>query len=144
VREERGLAYYVGALQFIGVDPGLFMFYAGTREDAVAEVEKLVNAEVTRLTAEGLTDEEMERARNQLIADYDMSLQDNLGLATICALNELNGRGYLHTFTARKRFEALTKDMVKNAAISIMSTNREAVSVVLPSADTKTGSDARR
>ena len=48
VRENRGLAYFVGAYQQIGLEPGAFVVYAGTHEKAVPEVEKLFNSEITR------------------------------------------------------------------------------------------------
>ena len=63
VREKRGLVYYIGAYNQMGIDPGMFVLYAGTREDAVAEVETLMRAEIKRLGTEGPTSEEMERAR---------------------------------------------------------------------------------
>lgn len=132
VREKRGLAYYVGAYQQAGIEPGMFVFYAGTREDAVEEVEKLVTQEICRIVDQGIREEELNRARNQIIADYEMGLQDNSNLAMDCALNELYGLGYLHTFTTKQRFEAITSKDVQQAATSIISTNKLAISLVLP------------
>jgi len=134
VREERGLAYYVGSYHITETDPGAFIFYAGIRKDALAEVETLINQEIRRLTVDGFGDDEMERARNQVIAEYKMGLQDKMEIGKTCALNELNGLGYSHLFNARKRFESLTKEKVREAAASILSTNMAAVSIILPGA----------
>ena len=134
IREQRGLAYYTGAAQRAGLEPGLFVVYAGTRPDAVPEVEGLVAGEIHRLVTTGLTDQEFQRARNQIIADHEMRLQDNMNLAMICALNELYGLGAEYEFTTRARFEALTAEQVRAAAAALLATNRQVVTLVLPAA----------
>ena len=40
IREELGLAYYVGAQNFAGVVPGYFAFYTGTEPAKADQVEK--------------------------------------------------------------------------------------------------------
>lgn len=137
IREERGLAYSAGASQRMGVDPGLFMLYAATRPDALPEVETLLRHEIDRVGREGLDAEEFARARNQLIAEHEMRLQDNGGLAMGCALDELYGLGFARELTMRARIEAVTPEAVKQAAASVLNTNRLAVSVVLPVAPQK-------
>ena len=135
IREKRGLAYYAGATHRPGLGTGLFVVYAGTRAEALPEVRALMDAEGVRLRGAGLTAEEFERARRQIVADHEMSLQDNQGLALACALNELYGVGYAYDFAIPKRMEALTREAVRAAAAAVLSTNREAVSVVLPAAE---------
>ena len=132
VREKRGLAYYVGAYQQTGVEPGAFIIYAGTREDAVEDVEALMDKEAARIISKGLRKDEMERAKNQIIADYEMSLQDNLGTAMRCALDELYGLGFQHFLDTKRRFEAVTAEDVRRAAASVFSADMKVTSVVLP------------
>jgi zinc protease len=132
VREHRGLAYFVGAYQQIGLEPGAFVLYAGTHEKAVPEVEKLFQNEINRLTTRGIRPDELDRAKNQIIADYEMSLQDNLAVAMNCALDELYGLGYQHAFDTKRRFSAVTAEDVKCAAASLLTTNSVAMSIVLP------------
>lgn len=132
IREERGLAYYAGARQRAGIAPGSIFLYAGTRPDAASEVESLLAREITRVSQEGLEPEEITRAKNQLIADHDMRLQDNMSLAITSALNELYGLGFQYDFETAKRIEAVTPAQIREAAASLFSTNRMAVSIVLP------------
>ena len=61
-----------------------------------------------------------------------MRLQDNAQLAMGCALDELFGQGFNYQFTTRERMEAVTPDQIRQAAVSILATNKLAVSVVLP------------
>ena len=138
VRDKRGLAYYAGTRQKVGVDSGSFVIYAGTRTDALPEVERLFRDEIERITTHELEPAEITRARNMLTADHDMQLQDNSGLAMSCALNELLGLGYDYDFTTRQRIEAITPEQIRLAAASILSTNKLAISVVIPTAMNKT------
>lgn len=132
IRENRGLAYYSGAYNFSGIEPGMYVLYAGTTEDAVPEIEVLMKQEIKRITTEGLSSGEVERARNRLLSEYEKSLQDQQGLAMICALNELYGQGYDYIFSTKERYNAVSIENVKEAASSILSTNKYATSIVLP------------
>jgi zinc protease len=104
---------------------------------ALGEVEGLIAAEITRITKEGLTEEEFGRARNQIIAEHEMRLQDNAGLAMSAALNEIYGLGYDYDSKTRKRIEAVTPEQLQAAAAAILTTNRMAVSIVLPDGKAK-------
>lgn len=131
VREKRGLAYYVGSFNRVGVDPGMFVFYAGIKKDAVPEVERIFGEEIQRLVTRGIRQDEFERARRQIIAGYEMSLQDNMSVAMGCVLNELYGLGYDHAFSTKERMGKLTPDSVRAAAASILATNRMAVTILM-------------
>jgi len=115
-----------------GVEPGSFTIYAGTREDAVQEVESLIRKEVDRVTSKGIRKDEFERSRSQLIADFEMGLQDNQGTAMQCVLDELYGLGFTRAFDTRQRLEALTIEDVQRAAASILSAKKMAISIVMP------------
>ncbi|MEI6562778.1 MAG: pitrilysin family protein [bacterium] len=132
VREKRGLAYYASTSQRVGLDSGSFMLYAGTRNDALVEVEKLFAEEVERVSTKGLDAEEIDRARNMVIAEHEMRLQDNGNLAMVCAINELTQLGYAYEFSTRKRIETVTPDQIRQAAASILLTNKLAISIVRP------------
>ena len=40
IRDALGLCYYVGAFQFVGLDPGYFAFYVGTTPQNVGHLRK--------------------------------------------------------------------------------------------------------
>jgi len=132
VREKRGLVYFIGALSMSGLDPGLFGFYAGTTADKMDEVQRLVGEQIVRIATEGIRTDEFERARAQLIASHDMSLQNTGDIAQLCALNELYGIGYEHAFSLPERLMALTPGDVQAAAASLFLEDRLAVSRLIP------------
>lgn len=132
IREKRGLVYYVGASAQPSLEGGHIALYAGTRDDAAAEVEQLMRAEAARVARDGLRDEEWKRAVEQLKAAHEMSLQSNGELAQMCALNELFGLGYEHGLRLPQRLDAVTGAAVREAAAALFQPQREAVSVIRP------------
>ncbi|HEY0550560.1 MAG TPA: pitrilysin family protein, partial [Verrucomicrobiae bacterium] len=63
IREKLGLAYYVGAQNFLGLTPGYFAFYTGTEPEKVQLVETEMLKEAAALRTDGLTAEELKRAK---------------------------------------------------------------------------------
>ncbi len=66
VREKRGLAYAVGSYTQQYVDGGLIGLYVGTREDNVEPACEIIATELRRLHTDGITAEELERAREHV------------------------------------------------------------------------------
>ena len=66
VREKRGLAYSVGSYTHEFVDRGFVAMYVGTRADNVAEACEIIGRELVRLSAEGVSEEELDRAKEHV------------------------------------------------------------------------------
>jgi zinc protease len=92
VREEKGMAYFVGASRLVGLPTGMFYLYAGTRPDQVDALREEVNQELRRLADAGPTDQELARAVSRLKAQRDISGQAAGSRAMHAALNALYGR----------------------------------------------------
>lgn len=75
VREDQGMAYYVGSTRVVGLREGMFVFYAGTQpsqaEIVVAEIER----EIARVAAGKVSAEELARCRTRLKAARPMGKQ---------------------------------------------------------------------
>src|SRR5207237_1885797 len=67
IREQMGLAYYVGASQMQGLVPGLFAFYLGTDPQKIEPVKTALLDEINKLANDGLTSDELARAKKKLI-----------------------------------------------------------------------------
>ena len=65
IREQMGLAYYVGASQMQGLVPGLFAFYLGTDPQKIEKVKEALLDEIRKLANDGLTSEELARAKKK-------------------------------------------------------------------------------
>jgi zinc protease len=132
IRDQLGLAYYVGAQNFIGLVPGYFAFYTGTQPEQVARVEEELLKEAALLRSEGLTAEELKRAKAKIIGQKKIARQDLGGLAMTTALDELYGLGYAHTDTEDAKFEAVTLAHVKAAAQKYLKPDALVIAVVKP------------
>jgi zinc protease len=135
IRENLGLAYYVGAQNFVGIAPGYFAFYVGTMPEKAELVEKelLIEAELLRL--EGLTAEELKRAKAKVIGQKKISRQDLATLAMSTALDELYGLGYAYSETEDALYEAVTLDQVKAVAEKYLKPNALVIAAVKPTKD---------
>src|SRR6058998_3436921 len=94
IREQMGLAYYVGANQMQGLVPGLFAFYLGTDPQKIEPVKTALLDEIHKLANDGLTPQELERAKNKLIGQQEIANQSNDAFGYHCALDELYGLGF--------------------------------------------------
>ncbi len=132
IREKLGLAYYVGAQDFIGLAPGYFAFYAGTEPEKAALVESEILKEAKLLRAEGLTAEELKRAKAKIIGQKKIARQDLGSFAMATALDELYGLGYAYSDAEDAKYEAVTLDQVKAVAQKYFKPDAYVVSVVKP------------
>ena len=132
IREKLGLAYYVGAQNFLGLLPGYFAFYVGTAPEKDDLVEQEMLREVEWLRAEGLTEEELTRSKAKIIGQKKIARQDLGGLAMTTALDELYGLGFNHSETDDAQYEAVTLDEIKTAAQKYLKPGAVVISVVKP------------
>jgi zinc protease len=132
IREKLGLAYYVGAQNFLGIVPGFFAFYVGTEPEKVALVETELLKEAEALRTEGLTDEELKRAKAKVVGQKKISRQDLGTFAMNSALDEIYGLGYAHTDVEDEKYEAVTLEQAKAAAQKYLQPGALVVAIVKP------------
>jgi len=132
IREELGLAYYVGAQNLAGLEPGYFAFYTGTEPSKVEQVEKELLREAELLRTEGLTAEELKRAKAKIIGQKKIARQELGHLASMTALDELYGLGYQHAELDDAKYEAITLEQIKAAAQKYLRPDALVVAMIKP------------
>jgi zinc protease len=137
LRDDLGLCYYCGAFQQLGLDPGCFALYVGTTPQQVAQCEKELLAEVERLQRDSVTAEELERAKNSLIGQRKVKMQDNADLSMVVGVDELNGLGADFFQTIDQKYRAVTVDDIKRVAQKYLGSTGRAIIVVKPAAKEK-------
>lgn len=90
VREDRSLAYFVGAARMLGPAFGVFTLYAGTRPDAIHEVFDAFHSELERIRMGKLKASELQAARTRLAVHNRSTLQTPAARAARVALNVLH------------------------------------------------------
>jgi len=137
IREKLGLAYYVGAQNFMGLAPGYVGFYAGTEPAKAEKVEKELLAEAALLRSKGVTETELQRAKAKLLGQKKIARQDLGGMASQTALDELYGLGYANFDKEDAKFEAVTLADVQAAARKYLQPDRFVVATIKPSPKAK-------
>lgn len=93
IREERGLAYNVGASSIMFRDCGYFSVFAGTSPKQTGEVVDISIAELRDVVQNGVSEQELDLAKRQAVAGVLLSLEDSAARATTLAQCEmLHGR----------------------------------------------------
>src|SRR5437867_4039415 len=116
IREEMGLAYYVGANQMEGLVPGLFAFYLGTDPQKIEPVKTALLDEIHKLATDGLTTEELARAKKKVIGQQEIANQSNDSFGYQCALDEIYGLGFNYYKSLEHGVEAVSLDDIKRVA----------------------------
>lgn len=137
IRDEMGLAYFVGSSMTPGLARGLFGFYLGTDPAKIDPVRTAFLNEISSLASNGLTEEEFRRAKAKLIGQQKIRLQSNDDFAYMTALDELYGLGYDDYLNQIDRLETLTLEQVNEVARRTFADQRHVVALVSPDTSKK-------
>jgi len=132
--EDGKVAISVNSHVEAGFDPGLVWFLlalpAGT-DPHVAE--GVFDAELERLARDGVTQTELDRARNQALADFWRTLTTIDGKAQMLGTYEVLRGGYERLFEAPAAYERVTREDVQTLARELLRRTNRTVGVLGPS-----------
>lgn len=132
VREERGLAYYVGAARTIGLNTGMFTLYAGTQpgetDAVVAEMEK----EILRISNGEVDASELVRCRTCLKAARPMGRQTIGARAMHAAVNLSYDMPLDDDADHAAKLDACTAEVLANFAKKYLDSSKRVLLVVGP------------
>ncbi|MEY4299333.1 MAG: hypothetical protein RIR25_569 [Verrucomicrobiota bacterium] len=137
IREELGLAYFVGASQMMGFTRGIFTFYLGTDPAKVDLVRKNFDEEIASLASEGLTVDELARAKKKLLGTEAIRNQSLETFAHIVAVDELYGLGFDHYTKRAGEITSVTPEEVRRIAQKYFQHPYRATVLVTPGDNTK-------
>lgn len=89
IREERGLAYSVGAAGSAFSDIGVFSIYAGTSPDQLDQVLELSLGELREAVRNAVSEEELRIAKDQAISSILLGLESSSARASTLARQEI-------------------------------------------------------
>ncbi len=137
VREEQGLAYYVGATRMSGLDTGMFLFYAGTHPGATDKVLEAIEAEILRVQQGEVTEEEMVACRTHLKAQKRKTRQ-RPGIRTVqSALSALYGQDINQWQQFDQKIDRVTVKDLQRLACEYFQSEKSLGYVVIPEKATK-------
>ena len=123
IREKRGLVYtvYSFAHHYTGI--GVYGIYAGTTNEKVSEVIKIIKEELNDVVKNGLREEELTRGKGALRGGLVLGLEETNSRMTRIAKGELLYGEYLSIDDAINKIDAVTENDIKSLASEIFNQN---------------------
>ena len=116
VRERRGLAYSVYSYASHYSDSGQVALYVGTRPDNVGEAVDVIGSELRRLCEDGVSEEELARARDNVKGRTVLSMESTLSRMNRLGSSVLMGVPLLTVDEVLAAFDAVTLEDVNGLA----------------------------
>jgi predicted Zn-dependent peptidase len=124
VREEKGLAYSVGASAAMYQDCGVFSIYAGTSPKQVEQVLDISLKELRSVVRDSISQEELELMKEQSVASILLGLEDSgVRAGTLARLEMVHGRQISIEETLAK-IAAVTIEEVREIAREFFQTEK--------------------
>lgn len=136
---EQQLAISVGAsYDAMELDASEFNFYAAPRDGVdLEQLGSAIEAEIDRLLSEGLTEEEVARARDRLIIGATYARDSLTTGVRILGMALTTGLTIADVEAWPERIEAVTAEQVTAAARAVFKLNRSVTGLLKPAADDK-------
>jgi zinc protease len=132
LRDRRGLAYAVNAVNAEGVAPGFFAVYIATAPEKLDEARSGLLEELDRLVQAPPTPGELERAKRTLVGAHAIDRQRNAVHAAHAALDGLYGLGPDAMGAYPERIEAVGADDLLRTARRIIQLDAYTLALVRP------------
>jgi len=125
-------AYYDGGT----LDDGSFGIYASPRGDAkLADIEAAADAELARIAADGVTEDELERAKNRFVRSMIFARDDQSDMARIYGSTLTTGGSVEDIESWPDRIRAVPASAIKAAAARYLDQSRSVTGYLLPAKD---------
>jgi predicted Zn-dependent peptidase len=132
VREKRGLAYNVGSYPHSYAEAGFYAIYAGTSPDTMEEVLDICRAESAKVRAEGLHEEEFQRAKNQIKGGMLLSLESMTSRMTRMAKSQIYFDRIIPLEEVVAKVEAVTLEDTARVADAVLNQDNWALTLIGP------------
>jgi predicted Zn-dependent peptidase len=124
IREKRGLAYAVYSYASHYADSGQVAVYVGTRPDNVGAAMDVIGTELRRLMDDGVTEEELERARENVKGRTVLSMESTLSRMNRLGTSLLMGVPILTLDELLAAIDAVTLEDVSSLARHLFAPER--------------------
>src|SRR3990170_1739739 len=132
LRDKRSLAYSVTSFLNFGLEPGFFGVYIGSAPEKEAEAIQGIKEQLTILLRDGITDDELKRAKNYLVGNFEIGLQQNSSQAAKIAFDELYGIGWDEYTRYPEQIYSVTSEDVMRVARKYIDLDKYTLVIVRP------------
>jgi zinc protease len=137
LRDKESLAYALDFMAHPNLDPGFIGIYMGTHPNKLEAAVEAVLRELKKVREEGLTEEEVDRAKKYLIGNFEIGLQTNGAQANQMSLDELYGLGFDHYQRFPQEIQKVTKEDVNRLTKEYFNLEAYAIAIIRPPLDKK-------
>ncbi|MBE7515387.1 MAG: insulinase family protein [Chloracidobacterium sp.] len=124
IREQRGLAYSVGAAATLFRDCGIFSVSAATAPEHLEEAVKISVAEMSAVAKDGVTDDELELAKEQARTSLLLSLEDSASRTASLAQSEMTHGRQITIEEVMDQIDSVSADDCGALAAEFFSTDK--------------------
>jgi zinc protease len=137
LRDKESLAYALAFMASSNLDPGFIGVYMGTHPGKLETAIQGVLRELRKVKEEGLTEDEVERAKRYLIGNFEIGLQTNGSQANHMSLDELYGMGFDHFQEYPQEIQRISKEDVHRVAQKYFNLEAYTLAIIRPPAEKK-------
>jgi predicted Zn-dependent peptidase len=139
IREERGLAYNVYSFRSAYADAGAWGVYVGVAPDQLEVTLDLIDEEIGKIVADGISEEELDRAKGSVRGGLALAMEDPNSRMIRLGRDEMVGAPHLSIDERIERIRVVGLEDVKVVAETILNGTRVIGAVGPVKADTLEG-----
>jgi zinc protease len=132
LRDKESLAYALDFMANPNLDPGFIGIYMGIHPNKLETAIEAGLRELKKVKEEGLSEEEVDRAKKYLIGNFEIGLQTNGAQANQMSLDELYGLGFDHYQKYPQEIQKVKKEDVNRAAKQYFNLESYAIAIIRP------------
>ena len=121
IRERHGLAYSVYAYPSYYTNCGTFEIYVGLSPDNNGKVCRLIASELDKLLQDGVTEQELQRARAQAVNALYMNAESNMTLMRLYGRSMLKLNSLFNVDEEAAKYNSVTVDDLNVVARNVFS-----------------------
>jgi zinc protease len=130
VREKRGLAYGVYSYLSVSDETALYLGSVQTVNERMAETLEVIKAEWARMASEGVTADELDRAKRYLTGAFPLSFDSNSKIANYLVFIQEANLGIDYIDRRNGLIEAVTLEDIKRVAARLLKPDDLSIVVV--------------
>jgi zinc protease len=137
LRDKESLAYSLAFIGNVNLDPGYICVYMGTHPDKLDKAIESVLRELKKVKEEGLTLDEVERAKRYLIGNFEIGLQTNGAQANRISVDELYDLGFNYYEKYPDDIKRVSMEDIRRVAKEYLNLDVYALAIIRPPKEKK-------
>ncbi|MDH4227714.1 MAG: insulinase family protein [Deltaproteobacteria bacterium] len=138
LRDKQSLAYAVSSFLVPAPDTGAFGVYIGSAPEKKDAAISGILKELDKAVKDGVTDEEIAKAKRSIVGQFEMGLQGASSMASNMATNAILGFGHEFYKEYPGIIESVTREEILKASKKYITTGKYVISIVGPDGKKKT------